>query len=151
MGTPRNWDKRFSFTVEIDGVARAAFKSCSPIKGTAAKVSYKEGGRLHAHKAPGTVEYPDFTLERGATDDYDLYNWFRDTYDAASGTGIVPPDLYRTLDVVQRDRARNELKRFRCFDCYCGDWDSGNWDNDADEVRLESVVIVYDYFEEVPS
>ena len=151
MGTPTNWDKKFSFIVEIDGVARGAFARCSEIAGESANVAYREGGRLHPHNAPGTVTFPEFTLERGATDDYDLYNWFRDTYDAAAGTGMVPPDLFRTLDIVQLDRAGEELKRFRCYKCYCRRWSAGDWDNDADEVRIESAIVVYDYFEQVPS
>ncbi len=150
MGTPTNWDKKFSFVVEIDGVARGAFARCSEIAAEAANVAYREGGRLHAHNAPGTVTFPEFTLERGATDDYDLYNWFRDTYDAAAGTGQVPPDLFRTLDIVQLDRAGDELKRFRCVKCYCRRWSAGDWDNDADEVRIETAVVVFDYFEQVP-
>lgn len=151
MGVPANWDKKFSFVVEIDGVARAAFARSSEIAGESNNVAYREGGRLHPHNAPGTVTFPELTLERGATDDYDLYNWFRDCYDAAAGTGLVPPDLFRTLDVVQLDRAGEELKRFRLYKAYCRRWSSGDWDNDADEVRIETVVIVYDYFDQLPS
>ena len=150
MGTPTNWDKKYSFLVESDGVARAAFARCSEIAAEANNVAYREGGRLHPHNAPGLVTFPEVTLERGATDDYDTYNWFRDTYDAAAGTGMVTPDLYRTLDVVQLDRDGSELKRFRLYKCYCRRWSAGDWDNDADEVRIETTVIVFDYFEQLP-
>lgn len=151
MGTPTNWDKKFSFLVEIDGVARAAFTRCSELSAETEDVTHREGGRLHPHNAPGLVTFSEATLERGACDDYDLYNWFRDTYDAAAGTGMCPPDLFRTMDIVQLDRSREELRRFRCFKCYCKKWSAGDWDNDASEVRMESVVVKFDYFEQVPA
>ncbi len=150
MGVPTNWDKRFAFLVEIDGVARAAFQTCSEIAGEAVNDEYREGGRRHPHNSPGTVTFTEATLTRGATDDYDLYNWFRDCYDAASGTGLVPPDLFRTLDIVQLDYDGSEKKRFRLFKAYCRRWSAGDWDNDADDNRIESVIIKYDYFEQVP-
>lgn len=151
MGTPTNWDKKFSFLVEIDGVARAAFARCSELSAEIENVEYREGGRLHPHNAPGTVTFSELTLERGACDDYDLYNWFRDSYDAAAGTGMVPPDLFRTIDVVQLDRSGEDTKRFRCYKCYCRKWSAGDWDNDASEVRIESVIVKFDYFEQTPA
>jgi phage tail-like protein len=151
MGTPTNWYTKFKFVIEIDGIARAAFRKCSELAIEAANVEYKEGGRLHPHNAPGTVKFPEITLERGVTDDFDLYNWFRDTYDAASGTGKNTPDLYRTFDVVQLDRDGSELERYTVYNAYCRRYAAGDWDNDADENRVEVVVIQPEYWERVPA
>lgn len=151
MAIPKNWYKKFLFIIEIDGVARAEFARCSPLEPEAANVAYREGGRLHPHNAPGTVTFPEITMERGVCEDFDLYNWFKDTYDAASGTGLVTPDLYRTFDIVQLDRKRNEVERYTIRDAYCRKWSSGDWDNDADEVRIETVTIQPDHFERVPA
>lgn len=151
MGVPVNWWKKFKFIVEIDGVARAAFKTCSELRVTSETVKYREGGRLHPHKAPGLVEFPPITLERGATDDFDLYNWFKDTADAAAGTGLVTPDLYRTFDIVQLDRAGDEVERYTVYSSFCSEYAAGDWDNDANEVRMEQVIIEADYWERVPA
>lgn len=151
MGTPTNWYTKFKFVIEIDGIARAAFQKCSELAVEAANVAHREGGRLHPHNAPGTVTFPEITLERGVTDDFDLYNWFRDTYDAASGTGMNTPDLYRTFDIVQLDRDGSELERFTVFNAYCRRYAAGDWDNDADENRIESVVVQPEYWERVPA
>lgn len=150
MGEPVRWDKKFLFQVEIDGVARAAFQKCSELSAETGNIQYHEGGRQHPHNAPGLTKFSELTLSRGATDDYDLYNWFKDTYDAAAGIGTSLPDLYRTLDVVQYDRDGEELKRFRCFKCYCRKFSAGDWDNEAEETRIESVVVVLEYFEQLP-
>ena len=85
------------------------------------------------------------------SDNYDLYEWARDTFDASAGTGQVVPDLYRTIDIVQHDRARNETRRIRLFKAWCKEFSAGDWDNDANEVVIESVVVEYDYFEIVPA
>ncbi|MCK9629887.1 MAG: phage tail protein [Bacteroidales bacterium] len=151
MGTPTNWYTKFKFVIEIDGIARAAFTKCSELAIEIANVELREGGRLHPHNSPGTVKFPEITMERGVTDDFDLYNWIRDTYDAASGTGMNTPDLYRTFDIVQLDRDGSELERYTVFNAYCRRYAAGDWDNDADENRVESVIIQPEYWERVPA
>jgi phage tail-like protein len=149
MGTPVNFYKKFKFVVEIDGVARAGFTTCSDMRIVAETVSHREGGRLHAHKSPGLVEFPPITLTRGKSKDFDLYNWMKDTVDAAAGTGLVTPDLYRQVEIVQQDRAGNEVERWACIDCWCKEYGGGDWDNNASEVGMEEVVFEADYWERV--
>jgi phage tail-like protein len=149
MGQPVTWWKKFKFRVEIDGVTRAAFQKCSPIDIEAANVEYKEGGRLHPHNAPGTVKFAEITLERGACDDFDLYNLFKNTYDAAAGTGQETPDIYISGDIVQMDRKGKDVERYTFRDAYCRKFSSGDWDNNADEVRIEQIILVPDMVERV--
>lgn len=151
MGTPVNYHKKFSFVVEIDGVARAAFTTCSELRINVDTVEHREGGRLHPHKAPGLVNFPPITLDHGVAEDLDLYNWIKDTVDASAGTGIVTPDLYRTLEIVQLDRAGDELERYVCYDCWAKEYSAGDWDNNASEVRMEQVVFECDYWERLQS
>lgn len=151
MATPINWYKKYSFIVEVDGVARAAFTTCSELRIKIDTVAYREGGRLHAHKSPGLVEFPPITLGRGVTDDFDLYSWIRDSYDAAAGTGMVTPDLYRTLDIVQLDRDGSEKERYRVYAAYAAEYAAGDWDNNSNETRMEELVFECDYWERVPS
>lgn len=151
MGTPVNYYDKFKFVLEIDGIARGAFTTCSELRINVDTVEHWEGGRLHPHKAPGLVNFPPITLTHGMAEDLDLYNWMKDTVDAAAGTGVVTPDLYRTLEIVQQDRAGNEVERYVCVDCWCKEYSSGDWDNTASEVRIEEVVFEVDYWERVPS
>lgn len=147
MVQPRKWWKKYKFVIEIDGIARAAFNKCSELRANAETSSYREGGRANPHKSPGLVEFPPITLERGKTDDYDLYEWFLTTFKAASGTGTVTPDLYRTFDIVQQDRDGNEVERWTVYDAWCKEYGSGDWDNDSSDVAIEQVVIELDHFE----
>lgn len=151
MATPVNWYKKYKFFIEIDGIARAAFARCSELAIEAANVAYREGGRLQPHNAPGLMTFPEITLERGACEDFDLYNWMKDTFDAGAGTGLTTPDIYRTFDIVQLTRDGEEVERYTVYDAYCRRYSPGDWDNDADEVRIESVVIQPDRWERNPS
>jgi phage tail-like protein len=151
MATPINWYTKFKYIVEIDGVARAGFTTASDIGLTAERVEYREGGRLHPHKAPGTVTFAPVTLERGACSDFDLYNWTKDTYDSAAETGVATPDLYRNVEIVQLDRDGSEKERFILYDAWVAEYVGGSWDNNASEVRMEKVVVEFDHFDRVPA
>ena len=150
MPTPTNFYKKFKYVIEIEGIARAAFTRCSELSAEVANVEHREGGRLHPHNSPGLATFPPITMERGIADDFDLYNWFRDTYNAAAGTGMVEPDLFRTFDIVQQDRDGSVLERYTVHDAYCRKFSAGDWDNDADEVRIEGVEVVCDHWERTP-
>ncbi len=151
MPTPVNWFKKYSFVIEVDGVASAAYTTCSELRVNAETVLHREGGRLHPHKSPGLVEFPAITMTRGVTVDQDLYNWMLETFNASSNTGQVPPDLYRTFDIVQLNRAGEEVERYTVYDAWCKEYSAGDWDNNANENRMETVVIEADYWERTPA
>jgi len=146
MATPVKFDKKFEFVVEIEGIARAGLKTCSEFAVEFEKVVHREGKRAHPHQAPGNVTYPDITMERGMADDYDFYNWMIDCYNAAAGTGQPEPTLFRNVDIVQLDRDGEELARYTVYDAFIQRYSAGDWDKDASEVKIESIVIAYDHW-----
>lgn len=143
QGVVRSFHKKFSFIVEIAGVAYAGFRTCSPIQIQVAKIEHHEGGSLIPNKSPGRVTVPDVTLARGATNDFDLWNWMQEVVGA--GTLLVDPAQQRTIDVVQLNRAGEELERWTLVNAWPIDWTAGDWDNEADENRIEQVILAYDY------
>jgi phage tail-like protein len=151
MVTPTSWWKRFNFLVEIDGITRAAFVTCSGLEMEIENVAYTEGDMLHPHNAPGTAKFTELTLARGACNDWELYNLWKAAYDAASGTGQDDPDCYVDMDIVQLDRMKNELCRWRVSNAYCRVFKTGNWDKNANEVRMEEVTFTIEYAEPQPA
>jgi len=159
LGQPRSFHDKFKFIVEIDGIQSAGFNKMSELSVEAAKIEYSEGGALIPHKSPGRLTFTDVTLERGATEDLDMYAWFNDVANAASfGAGAVPagqgaglPDpLYkRTLDVIQQDRDGTTLRRWRLYNAWPQKFVAGEWDNDSDEKVIEMVTLTYDFFEPI--
>ncbi|MCH8826994.1 MAG: DUF1501 domain-containing protein [Chloroflexi bacterium] len=55
LGIQRNYYKKFSFVIEIAGVAHAGFVTCSPIQIQVAKIEHREGGALIPNKPPVLV------------------------------------------------------------------------------------------------
>lgn len=146
-GQPRNFEDKFSFVVEIDGIAHAAFNKCSELSWELDKIEYREGGDLiPTAKDPGLLNFTDVTLERGAVaNDSDLYGWMEETADAASNTGRVNPEFKRGFDIVAKDRDGSVIKRWRVTNAWPVKFVAGDWDNDASEKTIEMVTLTYDY------
>lgn len=150
-GAPRIFEDKFSFIVEIDGIAHAGFQKCSELSFEIDKVEYREGGRKHPFKSPGLVNFADITLERGAVaDDSDLFDWAEQCASVVEEAGVVETEFRRTFDIVVKDRDGSPLKRWRCTDAWVQKFVAGEWDNDASEKTIESVTIAFDSFERRP-
>lgn len=104
-GTPRNYDKKFLFNVEIDGLVVAWFENISGLEVEVGVVEQHEGGDPNvADQSPGKVKFQPVTLGIGATDNREIYDWFISVIDAEAGTG-EPDDQYKkNLAIVQKDQ-----------------------------------------------
>lgn len=146
IGQPTSYHHKYRFIVEIDDFARAAFTKCSALEAEVAKVETWEGGALTAHKEPGRTTFSDITLERGATSDEDCYSWFKDVVRSYKDTGQVSPNFYKNLDIVQQDRDGSELRRWTLDEAWPVKFVAGEWDNEADEVTVESLTLTFRTF-----
>jgi phage tail-like protein len=147
IGTPRSFHKRFKFLVEVDQFASAGFQKCSELSVEVANIEYHEGGALIPNKSPGRLKFADVTLERGATQDPDLFDWLTQVADASANTGLNEPEFKRNLDIVQQDRDGSTLRRWSLTGAWPVKFVAGAWDNEADENVIESVTLTYDFFQ----
>ena len=147
IGTPRSFHKRFKYVVEADQVSSTGFQKCSELSVEAANVQYFEGGSLIPNKSPGRLTFSDVTLERGATQDQDLFSWFQDVAITSSGFGLPDIDYKRNLDIVQQDRDGSTLRRWSITGAWPVKFVAGEWDNESDENVIESLTLTYDFFE----
>ncbi len=147
VGNPRSFHKKFRYVIEADGVVHAGFSKCSELSVEAAKVEYWEGGSLIPNKSPGRLTFADVTLERGATQDRDLFDWMQDVAITSSGLGLVDPYYKRNLDIVQQDRDGTTLRRWSLSRAWPIKFVAGDWDNGSDETVIESVTLTFDFFE----
>ncbi|MFP2956540.1 phage tail protein [Myxococcus sp. 1LA] len=147
IGQPRSFHKRFKFLCEADGLGHSGFQKCSELSVEVANVQYFEGGSLIPNKSPGRLTFSDVTLERGATQDHELFDWFQDVVHTTSGLGL-PDALYkRNLDIVQQDRDGTTMRRWSLSRAWPVKFVAGEWDNESDENVIESVTLTYDFFE----
>ena len=155
LGTPRKLHERFKFLVHIDGVESAAFQKCSELSVEVADISYWEGGALIPIKDPGRLTFADVTLERGASQNRDFFNWARQVANAtiavpmstALGSGLPSPAFKRDMAILQLDRDNTILREWSLYGGWPKKFVAGEWDNTADEVVIESLVVCYDQFE----
>jgi phage tail-like protein len=147
LGAPRSFHKKFKYVVEIDGFVSAGFQKCSELAVEVAKVEYFEGGALIPNKSPGRLSFADVTLERGATNDLDAFNWLTHVARLASGLGLVEPYFKRNLDIVQQDRDGSTLRRWTLHDAWPVKFKAGDWDNESDENVIESLTLTFDFFD----
>jgi len=150
IGTPRRFDLKYRFRVEIDGIGSAAYKSCSEFTATLGEGLLWQGGAMTPIKETTRLTFADITLERGASRDLDLWNWFKQGADAAADRGLPSPATRRHGSVVQYDRASVPVERHDFFDAACKEYSGGDWDNDSDDFRMERVVLSIRFFERVP-
>lgn len=148
-GQPRDFYKKFKFVVQIDNVNYAGFQKCSALEAEISKVTHREGGTLIADQSPGLVNFTDVTLERGATDDHDLWDWFEQGANVVANTGVASPNHERNLDIVQQNRDGTERKRWRVVRAWPTKFVAGEWDNDADENVIEKITLTFFYFHPV--
>ena len=106
-------------------------------------------GSLIPNKSPGRLTFVDVTLERGATQDRDLFDWFQDAAITSSGLGLTDVNYKRKLDIVQQDRDGTTLRRWSLSRARPVKFVAGDRDNGSDENVIESVTLTYDFFEPV--
>jgi phage tail-like protein len=147
IGQPRNFHSKFRFQVEIDGLGSAAFESCSELKAEIAEIAYYEGGVIIPVKEPGKMTYGDITIDRAATKDADLNNWFLATSNAALNGGLKSPLFKRNGSIIQFDRDSSVLRRWGLFGLWPKTFVGGAWDNKSDEFTMEQIVLSIDYFQ----
>jgi phage tail-like protein len=152
IGKPRSFWNKFKFLIEIDRITYAGFQKCSELSAELAKIEHFEAGALIPNKSPGRLTFADITLERGATVDLELFEWFEETANAASGlggAGLIDDAYKRTFDIVVLDRDDSEIQRWNVTNAWPTKFVAGSWDNTVDEKVMTQVVLAYDFFEPV--
>jgi phage tail-like protein len=157
-GAAPTYHQSFRFFVEIEGVTRLRFKNCSELASEFETIEHYEGGVAIPNKTAGRMTFDDITLERGVvTGDFDLYEWHLQAGNPSisapqgpgigTGVGAGNGGYKRNLSIVQLDIDGSELRRWRVYGAWAKRFVVGAWDNDADEVTIESVTLTYDFFE----
>lgn len=140
-GSPRLFEDKFRFTVEIDGVTHMGFNKCSALEAELEEIVYREGGDVRATtKDAGLLNFSDLTLERAAVaEDSDLFDWIETVVDLVADIGLPDNTYKRTLDIVCRNNARAVIKRWRISEVWPKKFKAGEWDNSVSEKTMESV------------
>jgi phage tail-like protein len=150
QGNARIYAKKFAFAIEIDGIEVSWFNKCSEIKPAVTVIETHEGGKLVvANLSLGKVKWPPITLEVGMTDNFELYNWFKDAVDSAADVGLPDERVRKNLAIVQKHRDGSEYFRWNVYDALPSEYGGGEWDATAEETSMESMQLTFRYAERV--
>ena len=133
--------QQFNFLLEIDGIARAGFTEVSGLTSDTDVIDYREGNdpTLMVRKLPGTVKGVNLVLKMGRTKDRSFWDWRKK---------IVNGQIdRRSVDVILRDEAQNEVMRWRIREAWIAKWDNGPFNAKTNDVVIETVELVHEGIE----
>jgi phage tail-like protein len=132
--------KNYSFLVEIDGIARAAFSKVSGLSGAAEVIEYREGTDVTStRKLPGLITYDNVTLKRGITTSRELYDWWR--------TVVTGTLQRRNVAIVLLDDSRTEVLRWFLREAWIAKFEVGPLKAKGNDVLIESIELAHEGFE----
>ena len=107
--------KAYIFTVELDGIETARFQRCDGLEAETYVFEVEEGGLNNTtHKFFGRTRFPNIVLEKGITENNDLFEWYKKTL-------LEEQKVERKNGaVILKDTEGNEIKRwnfYRAFPC----------------------------------
>lgn len=127
----------YNFVVEIDGIARAAFRECSGLDTSNDPIDYREGtdGR-GVRKLPGLTKSSNISLKWGTTDDASLWEWRKTVMD-----GVVER---KNGSIVLLDDTGSEKVRWNFRDGWPTKWTGPSFNATGNEVAIETLEIVHE-------
>jgi phage tail-like protein len=133
--------KDYSFLVEIDGTAQAAFSEVSGLSGAAEVIEYREGADIatSTRKLPGRIAYDNVTLRRGITTSRELYDWWR--------TVVTGNPERRDVPIVLLDDSRTEVLRWILRDAWVAKFEVGPLKAKGNDVLIEAIELAHEGFE----
>ena len=149
QATHRHLFAKHRFWVPIDRLGESAWKDCTGLDFTIARIDYFEGGANTAFKEGGRQSFEDLVLSRGVSYDEDILFWLEEVVDIEReypyGAGDVSPAYKRNLRVQQLERNRAKAFQFQVFDAFPVQYSPSAFDNDTDEINMEQVTLTYHY------
>lgn len=133
--------KNYSFLVEIDGIASAAFTSVSGLAAGAEVIEYREGSDplSSSRKLPGRVEYPNVRLSRGLTTSHDLWDWWQTVVDGSLER--------RNVSITLLDDTRTPVLRWLLRNAWIAKFEAPELDASANEVAIETIELAHEGLE----
>ena len=151
VGTPRLIKQKSRFIVRVEAASGralvAGFATCSELSAETQVSSQRFGGSMLATKTPSLVDVTDITLERGATQNADLWLWFAQTVAPTPVIGGIGLGHVKWVDIIEQDRDRSTLNKWRLLNAFPSKYaGSLGWDNDSSDYTMESITLTFDLF-----
>ncbi|MBQ8680589.1 MAG: phage tail protein [Treponema sp.] len=131
----------YLFAVEIDGIETARFQKCEGLEAETEIIEFEEGGG-GIHHFQGRTRYPNLILEKGISDNDELFNWYKNTL-------LEDRKLERkTGSIVLKNNQDEEIKRWNFFKAFPCRWIGPKLDyKNKDTFAVERIEIAHEGLE----
>jgi phage tail-like protein len=131
----------YNFSVELDGLTRAGFKTCSGLDTTIAVTPYREGTEkvLNQRALPGLVTFSNITLTRGITMDRALFDWHDQI---VQGTPIA--NVRKSISIMLLDNQTNVKIRWDLINAWPSKWSGPSFDAGSEAIGIETLEIAHE-------
>ncbi|MEZ0228904.1 MAG: phage tail protein [Planctomycetota bacterium] len=128
------------FTVEIDGITTAAFRSADGLNVQREVIEYQEGGEnARTHKLVGQTRWQNIVLRSGVTGDDDFFKWMKSAIDG---------DVQRKNGaIIYFDRKQVPQLRWDFTNGWPCRWEGPRLDSLEGDIKIEVLELAHDGFE----
>lgn len=135
--------RNFRYLIEIDGFASAGFNKMSGLEMETDVFEYREGGEnTTVRKLPGQTKFNPIVLERGATFNQDMFNWFQSIH--AYGTTPGLSIARKTVTIVLIGHKDKRLNEKTLQNCWPSKWAWADLDAKSNEALIESITLQHE-------
>lgn len=142
--------KAFRFKVELAGnhtFSKAGFQKASGLKMDTDVIEYREGGdSLTVSKTPGLTKFEPIVLERGMSDDPDMWSWASSLFDFNSVDQSNSPKFRANMKISLMDREGNIVKVWEVPNCWVSSYETGEFDAMGNNVFIEKITVQHEGF-----
>ena len=127
-----------NFSLDVQGMESTFFTSASGFSNSSEVVEHKMvdgSGMQVTHKIPGEASFDDITLERGITDNMDLWAWRQEILD-----GNVD-SARKDGSIVMYAQDLTEVARWNFIKGWPSAWGGPDVNADGNDVAVESITI----------
>lgn len=131
----------YRFLVEIDSLIVGGFSEVSGLEASMEPETYEEGGvNAYTHQLPTRMEYENLELQRGLTDDMNLWEWvMQATNDPPRPDG---PER-KTVRILLHDTTGEEVIGWECHEALPVRWAGPDLEASGGSVAIETLELAH--------
>jgi phage tail-like protein len=146
--------KSFKFEVTISGnmvFAKAGFQKVSGLKMETDVVEYREGGDNNTvSKTPGLTKFDPITLERGQSEDVDMWNWASKLFSLDGDKNAdLDPKFRANMQISLKDRNGTIVRTWTVPNCWVSTYETGEFDAMGNNVMIERIIVQHEGFKKI--
>jgi phage tail-like protein len=132
-----------AFGLEIEGDTKGVFKKCSGLSTKHEIITEQKvkAGKTVVQKQPGLLSVGDITLERGYTDNMDLFDWRQRIVD-----GKVAEER-KNCTIVLYSHDDQRIGEFYLEECWPAELSGPDLDSSSNDVAIEKIVLACERIE----